>query len=43
MDDFDDMSASMGMKVDEILGEDLLEKFLVVIIEYKHQRPVLSR
>jgi hypothetical protein len=41
MDDFQDMSNSMQQRVDGILGEDVLEEFDSVLIDFKHHRLLL--
>jgi len=43
MDDFREISHSMKQKIDGILGEDLLQEFSSVLIDFKHQRLFVSR
>lgn len=38
MDDFQEISSSMKQKVDGILGEDILQEFNSVVIDFKHHR-----
>lgn len=42
MDDLPDISNAVGQKIDGIVGEDILEEFAVVEIDFKHHRLVLS-
>jgi predicted aspartyl protease len=41
MDNLSDISNAVGQKVDGFLGEDLLQDFSVVQIDFKHQRLIL--
>jgi hypothetical protein len=43
MNDFREISNTMKQKVDGILGEDLLEEFEFVVIDYKYHRLILSQ
>jgi hypothetical protein len=43
MDDFQEISKSMKQRVDGILGEDVLNEFGSVVIDFKHHRLVLLR
>ena len=42
MDDLPDISNAVGQKIDGIVGEDILEEFAVVEIDFKHHRLILS-
>lgn len=41
MDDLPDISNAVGQKIDGIVGEDILEEFAVVEIDFKHHRLIL--
>jgi hypothetical protein len=43
MDEFREISKGMKQRVDGILGEDVLNEFTSVAIDFKHHRLVLSR
>jgi hypothetical protein len=43
IDEFQEISKSMKQRVDGILGEDLLNEFGSVVIDFKHHRLVLLR
>jgi hypothetical protein len=42
MDDLPDISNAVGQKIDGIMGEDILQEFAVVEIDFKHHRFILS-
>lgn len=42
MDDLPDISASVGQKIDGILGEDVLQEFTVIQIDFSHRQLLLS-
>ena len=42
MDDLPDISDSVGQRIDGILGEDVLQEFTLVQIDFRHRRLVLS-
>lgn len=43
MDDFPDISATLGQTVDGIVGEDILQEFKTIQIDFTHRRLILSR
>lgn len=42
MDDLPDISDSVGQKIDGILGEDVLQEFTLIRIDFRHRQLTLS-
>jgi hypothetical protein len=42
MDDLPDISDSLGQKIDGILGEDVLQEFSLIQIDFSHRKLMLS-
>jgi hypothetical protein len=42
MDDLPDISDSVGQKIDGILGEDVLQEFTLIRIDFSHRQLTLS-